>query len=78
MFCKKGVLKNSAKFTRNTCAKVFFIETNACNIIKKEALAQVFLRTPFFYRSPPGAASGDKKSHKLFFQMGKYENILKI
>ena len=38
MFCKKGVLRKFAKFTRkHLCQK-----PEACNFIKKETLAQVF------------------------------------
>ena len=45
---RKGVLRNFANFTGNTCARVsFFIklqtsEPQACNFIKIETLAQVF------------------------------------
>ena len=35
MFCKKGVLRDFAKFTGNNLCQ-------ACNFIKKETLAQVF------------------------------------
>ena len=53
VFCKKGVLRNFAKFTgRHLCQTLFF--NKGCNFIKKETLAQVFyvnfvklLRTPF-------------------------------
>ena len=57
-FCKKGVLRNFAKFTeKHLCQSLFFI--------KKEALAQVFSyefcgisRNMFSYKNPPVAASG--------------------
>ena len=42
---KKGVLRNFAKFTGNTCARVSFLIkllAEACNFIKKETLAEVF------------------------------------
>ena len=59
---KKGVLKTFAKFTGKHLYKSLFLiklEAQACNLIKKETLAQVFpvnfakfLRTSFFYRTP--------------------------
>ena len=46
VFCKKGVLKNFAKFTgKHLCQNLFsnkFTGLKACNFIKKETLAQVF------------------------------------
>ena len=55
VFCKRGVLKNFAKFTRKTSLPEF---------IKKETQAQVFyyefcedFKNTFFYRTPPVAAS---------------------
>ena len=56
MFCKKGVLRNFAKFTgKHLCQSLFF---------KKETLAQVFscefcgiFKNTFFYRTPLVAAS---------------------
>ena len=69
MFFKKGVRKNLAKFTGNTCAKDFFIEADACNFIKNcgtgvflSILQKFNLRTPLLYRSPPMAASKETKS----------------
>ena len=67
VFCKKGVLKNLAKFTgKHLCQSLFFNKVTGCetyNFIKKEDLAQVFpcelakfLRIAFFYRTIPGAA----------------------
>ena len=57
MFCEKGVRTNFANSQENACARVSFLITlqdQACNIIKKETLAQVFpvnfakfLRTAF-------------------------------
>ena len=57
MFCRKGVLKNFAKFTgKHLCQSPFLnkVSRGSCNFIKKEALAQVFhvnfvkfLRIPF-------------------------------
>ena len=63
VFCKKGVLRNFAKFTgKHLCQSLFLIE--ACNFIKKETLAQAFVcefcefsKDTFFYRTPPVAAS---------------------
>ena len=60
MYCKKGALRNIAKFTEYTCARVSFFN----KVIKKEALAQVFSckfckisKNTFSYRTPPVAAS---------------------
>ena len=56
MSCEKDVLKNFAKFTENTCARVsFLIKFQASgNFIKRKALVQVlpmnfakYLRTLF-------------------------------
>ena len=60
VFCRKGVLRNFAKFTgKHLCQSLFFnkvtgLRPEACNFIKKETLVQVFpvefakfLRTPF-------------------------------
>ena len=57
VFCKKGILKISQNLQENTSATVSF---EACNLIKKENLAQVFsceyceiLRTSFFIEHLP-------------------------
>ena len=45
VFCRKGVLRNFAKFTgKHLCQSLFFSKVAglACNFIKKETLAQVF------------------------------------
>ena len=45
MFCKKGVLRNFAKFTgKHLCQSLFFnsCRPQVCNFIKNETLAQVF------------------------------------
>ena len=57
VFCKKGVLRNFAKFTgKHLCQRLFFN--------KKESLAQVFSckfceisKNTFFYRTPSVAGS---------------------
>ena len=44
VFCKKGVLRNFAKFTgKHMCQSLFFkkILGQVCNFVKKETLAQV-------------------------------------
>ena len=68
VFCRKGVLRNFAKFTgKHLCQSLFFnkVAGGACNFIKKETLAQVFscefckiFKNTFSYRTPPVAASG--------------------
>ena len=85
MFCKKGVLKNFANFIgKQLCESLFFnkvagLRSEACNLIKKETLAQVFsceiceiFKNTFFYRIPPVAASEvrriyDVKTHWVRF-----------
>ena len=67
MFCKKGVLKNFAKFTgKHPSQSLFFnkLAGQACNYIKKETLALVFCcefceisKNAFPYRTPPVTAS---------------------
>ena len=48
VFCKKGDLRNFAKFTeKHLCQSPFFnkvasLRSDACNFIKKETLTQVF------------------------------------
>ena len=70
MFCKKGVLKNSAKFRgKYLCQGLFFnkvadLSPQALNFIKMETLAQVFScefgeisKISFFHRTPLVAVS---------------------
>ena len=64
-FCKKGILRNLAKFTeKHLCQSLFSIKLQACNFIKKKTLAQVFSseffkisQNTFSYRTHPVAAS---------------------
>ena len=60
MFFKIGVIKNFAKLTENTCARVSFLR----KFIKKETLAQVFycdfyqiFKNTFFHKTSPVAAT---------------------
>ena len=67
MFYKKGVLEISKNSQENTCVRVSFLIKllpEACNFIKKEALAQVSscefcenFKNTFFYRTSPVACS---------------------
>ena len=68
VFCKKGVLRNCAKFTgKPLCRRLFFNKVaglRPATLIKKKTLAQVFSRefceiskNIFFYRTPPMTAS---------------------
>ena len=70
MFLRKGVLKIWSKLAgEHSCRSVISIKlpaTQACNFIKKEALAQVFScefckisQNTFSYRTPPVAASDE-------------------
>ena len=78
VFCKKGVLRNFAKFTgKHLCQSLFFnkVAGAACNFIKKETLTQVFScefceisKNTFSQRTPLVAASG-KKPIKVMKEM---------
>ena len=66
VFCKKGVLRNFAKFTgKHLCQSLFqSCRSHAWNFIKKETLAEVFFcefcensKSTFSYRIAPVAAS---------------------
>ena len=68
MFCKKGILKNFAKFTgKQLCQILFFnkvVGLRPATLIIKETLAQVFsfeiceiFENALFYRTSPVAAS---------------------
>ena len=77
VFCEKGVLKNFAKFIeKQLCHSLFLIklQTETCNFIKKETLAQVFScefceisKNSFFHRTPLVAASIYFKESFLWF-----------
>ena len=68
VFCKKGFLRNFAKFIgKHLCQSLYFnkVAGLACNCIKIETLALVFsyefceiCENTFSYRTPPVAASG--------------------
>ena len=76
-FVKKLFLKISQNWKENTCARDSFLiliklQAEAWNFIKKESLAQVFpanfvkfLRTAFFYGTPPVATSDARSFRKL-------------
>ena len=63
MFYEKSVIEISQNSQENTCARVSFLiklQVLACNLIKKETLAQVFscefckmFKNNFFLRTPP-------------------------
>ena len=70
VFCKKGVLRNFAKFTgKHLCQRLFLnnvagLRPNACNFIEKETLPLVFScefheisKNTFLHRAPLVAAS---------------------
>ena len=69
VFCKKGALRNFAKFTGKHLCQTLFFNTVAglpksCNLIKKETLVQVFScesceisKDTFFHKAPLVAAS---------------------
>ena len=75
MFCKKGVLRNFAKFTgKHLRQSLFFLQAWACNFIKKETLAQMFSsefckisKDTFSYRTPAVAASEQRICCGLLF-----------
>ena len=66
VFCRRGVLRNFAKFTgKHLCQSLFlnkFPGLKLATLLKKEALAQVFFyeiceisKNTFSYRTPPVA-----------------------
>ena len=67
VLCKKGALRNFARFTgKHLCWRLFLIKLQAeiCNFVKKETLTLVFScefceisKSTVFYRTPPVAAS---------------------
>ena len=87
MFCKNGVLRNFAKFTRkHLCQRHVLIklQVEVCNFIKKETLAQVFScefcqisKNTFFRRLPPMSASELlKKCYFKLFQILQIEYVI--
>ena len=61
---KRVFLKISQNAQGNTCARVSFLQPQACNFIKKETLAKVFIcefceisKNTFFQRTPVVVAS---------------------
>ena len=76
VFCKKGILKNFAKFTGKHLRQGLFLnkfQVWALQIYLKKTLAQVFscnfsksLRIPFFHKTPPVAASVYKWKREVF------------
>ena len=66
VFCKKGVLRNLTKFTGKYLHQSLFfnkVAGGACNLFKKETLAQVFAcefcqisKNTFLHRTPLVAA----------------------
>ena len=76
VFCKTVFFKISQNSLENTCVRVSFLiklQVQACNLIKKEALAQVFSyelceisKNTFSYRSLQEAASFPANYSKLF------------
>ena len=75
VFCKKGVHRNFAKFTRKRqCQSLFF--NKVADLIKKDTLTQVFSckiceisKNTFSYWTPPVAASENRTAEK-FHQEG--------
>ena len=73
MFFITSVLKNFAIFTgEHLCWSLFLIKLQACNFIKKRPQYRCFpvnivkfLRTTFFYRTPPVATSKGRMFLKL-------------
>ena len=74
VFCKKGVLRNYAKFKgKHLWQSLFFnkVAGEVCDYIKKETLAQVFsceyfqiFKNAFFYETPPVAPSVVRRNTK--------------
>ena len=85
VFCKKAVLRNFAKFTGNTCARVSFLiklqASRPATLLKKSLWYRCFpvnfvkfLRTPFFtehlwWLLLPSASTCCKKEDKIFLKL---------
>ena len=78
MFCKKGVLRNFAKFEgRHLCQSLFLNKVaglRSATLLKRETLAQVFssdfckiAKNNFFYRTPLVAASVKCSSENVVY-----------
>ena len=75
MFCKKGVLKNIAKFTgKHLCQSLFFnkVAVRPVALLKKETPAHVFSckfceisKNIFYYRTPLVAASASRPTRSI-------------
>ena len=84
MFCKKGVLKNFAKFTeKHLCQGLSLIKKRPATLLKRDSSTRVFLwiceisKNTFCYKTPLGAASVKKiiikkVSYEGFSSMYKY------
>ena len=66
VFCKKGVLKNFAKFTGKQLCQSLFSNKDLLHFIRKDTLAQVFscefcknFKNTIFYRTTPVTACVD-------------------
>ena len=61
VFCKKGVLRNFAKFKgKHLCQRLFFNKVaglRPATLLKKRLWHRYFHVFTFFYRTPPVAAS---------------------
>ena len=73
VFCRKGVLRNFAIFTRKHMCESLFFNKVAGNFIKKETLAQVFFcefceisKNTFFYRTSLVVASVYEKLRRKY------------
>ena len=73
VFCEKGVIKNSTKFTgKNLCLSLFFnkvADLRLATLLKKRlqrCFSVNFAKTTFFYRTPPVAATNECR-FKIFF-----------
>ena len=77
---EKVFLEISQNSQENICARVSFLiklQAEACNFIKKEALAQVFceiFKNTIFYRTPLMAASVLKMDDDLFEKKSHLEH----
>ena len=89
VFRKKGALRNFAKFTgKHLWQRLFFNKVaglRPATLLKKSLWHRCFpvnfvkfLRTPFFYRTPPVAASGCSMMYIMDLLMSAIKVLVKI
>ena len=73
VFCKKGVLRNFAKFTgKHLCQSLFF---NKVTGLRPTTFSNEIFKNTFFYRTPPLAASLQRH---IFFTGYQTKRVIKF